>query len=116
VIFKQSLGKLHQLTDLLDIVFHDVEHPHLCKVQRLRKLVLRLLDLLVRHLPLALLLSLLAIVVKFATLQLLPVVSHFLQVFRLELMQRLQVVLLDIVIKGIFKIGHLFQGFPTLHK
>ena len=154
-----------------------LHHPHL-------------LDLLVRHLPLALLLSLLAIVVEFATLmhdiyhelfifnlmdaqhelissqdqhtkkvqaktnfigihfrnlvvkylQLLPMVSHFLQVFRLKLMQRLQIVLkggkfvklvsdkenicmtkksfhlLDIVIKGIFKISHLFQGFPTLHK
>ena len=90
-----------------------------------------LLDLLVRHLPLALLLSLLAIVVQFATLiftmrflsstslipnikkaqaktnfirihfcnlvihylQLLPMVSHFLQVFRLKLMQGLQIVL-----------------------
>ena len=70
VIFKQRLGELHQLTDLqterchentqvtdhdivvgehellvhlLDVVLHDVEHAHLGEVQRLGKLVLRLI-------------------------------------------------------------------------
>ena len=70
MIFEQRLGELHQLADLqterchentqvtyhdiivgenellvhlLDVVLHDVEHAHLGEVQRLGKLVLRLI-------------------------------------------------------------------------
>ena len=61
-------------------------------------------------------LSLLAVIIQLSALQLLPMMGHFLQILGLQMMKRLQVILLDIVIQGIFQISHALEGLTRLHQ
>ena len=111
VVLQESLRELYELGDLLDVRLQDVEHPHLGQVEALGELVLGLLQLLVGD-PL----PLLAVVVQLAALELLTVVSDLLEVLGLEVVQRLQVVLLHVVVQGVLEVRHALEGLAGLHQ
>ena len=58
--------------------------------------------------------SFLAVKVELPPLQLLPVVHHLLQVLGLGVVQRLEEVLLDVVVQRVLQVGHLLQGLAHL--
>lgn len=57
-----------------------------------------------------------AIIVQSATLQFFAMMHHLFEVFRLQMMERLEHVLFDIIVERVFDVGHLSQRFAHFDK
>ena len=116
---------------MITLHFENHQLTHLSQVKTLSKLVLSLLQFLV-----SCSLSLLAVIIQLATLinqsemrtapsqpirvknylKFLTVMSHFLQILGLEVVERLQVVLLHVIIQGVLQVSHALQSLSRLHQ